>query len=316
MRLPVQIETVPEKPPVAARPGWCLLASLLLSGGAFFLAGNTRRFLAWMLPLTGGWLLLLGLWDSLDPLPFWPLSILSLVWLLAWLAMLVASTRARPTSHPLRLLILMLVGSTLTYFSFQQVRSWVIIFKVNTDSMEPTLQAHLVDAQGDWLRPDDFVLMERLSHRIRPPQRGEIIVFASQDIPGEKKVTDELVMAKRVVGLPGERIRLEPPYVFINGQRLTEPEIFLQLSSGAEGYAAPSFSRLPHPVFDPPVLASPEDEILLGPNEYFVLHDNSRAEFHDRPKMDSRHFGPLPGDIFMGRLQAILHPPERRRWLD
>lgn len=268
-----------------------------------------------MMPLTGGWLLLLGLWDSLNPLPYWPLVLLSLVWLLAWLAMLVASRTARPQSNPLRLLVLLLAGSTLSYFSFQQMWGWVALFAVDTNSMEPTLQAHITDEQGNWLRSDDIVLMERLSHRIRPPQRGEIVVFGSRKIPGGI-VKDELVMAKRIVGLPGERVRLDPPYILINDQRLTEPEIFARLSTDAEGYTAPSFSRIPHPTFHPPFLAKPQDEILLGPNEYFVLHDNSQAEFHDRPKMDSRHFGPLPGDIFFGRLRAIVHPPERRRWLD
>lgn len=297
------------------RPGWSLFASLLLSGGAFFLAGQTKRFLAWMLPLTGGWLLLLGLWDSLDPLPFGLLALFSLVWLLAWLLMLAVSATARPQSHPLRLLILMLAGGTLTYFSFQQMWSWVAFFAVDTNSMEPTLQAHITNSEGDWLRPDDIVLMENLSHRMRSPQRGEIVVFASQDIPGIQS-DEKLVMAKRIVGLPGERVRINPPYILINEQRLTEPAIFARLSSGAEGYTAPGFSSLPHPVYHPPAISSPEDEIILGPDEYFVLHDNSQAEFPDRPKIDSRHFGPVPGHIFFGRIRAIVHPPDRRRWLD
>ncbi len=306
---------MPEASPTSQRPGWCLLASLLLSGGAFFLAGQTRRFLAWMLPLTGSWLLLLGLWDSLNPLPFWPLATLSLVWLLAWLTMLATSTRARPSSQPGRLVLLMLVGGTLSYFSYQQIRGWGAFFAMNTNSMEPILQAHITNSQGDWLRPDDIVLMERLSHRIRPPQRGEIVVFGSQDIPSIQS-DENLVMAKRIVGLPGERVRLDPPYILINGQRLTKPEIFARLSSGEDGYTPPSFSRLAHPIYHPPVLGSLEDEVLLGPNEYFVLHDNSQAEFPDRPKIDSRHFGPVPGEIFFGRVRAIVHPPERRRWLE
>ena len=50
-------------------------------------------------------------------------------------------------------------------------------------------------------------------------------------------------------------------------------------------------------------------ELLLGPDEIFVLGDNSRAS------TDSRSFGPVKQSRVSGRPQAVVLPPARLRGL-
>ena len=52
-----------------------------------------------------------------------------------------------------------------------------------------------------------------------------------------------------------------------------------------------------------------DEELLLGPNEIFVLGDNSRAS------TDSRSFGPLALDRVSGRVEAVIWPLARLRRL-
>ena len=65
-----------------------------------------------------------------------------------------------------------------------------------------------------------------------------------------------LVMMKRVVGLPGERITIRRGQVMVNDKPLDEP------------YAK---------AFD---LPSMNDDIVLGPNEYFVIGDNREVSVY------------------------------------
>ena len=75
---------------------------------------------------------------------------------------------------------------------------------VEGDSMEP----NFVDRQ--WL------LVSKLAYRNHPPERGDVIVFHAPDQPGQDFI-------KRVVGLPGETVRLQQGRVSIDGRLLPEP---------------------------------------------------------------------------------------------
>ena len=75
---------------------------------------------------------------------------------------------------------------------------------VEGNSMEP----NFVDRQ--WL------LVNKLSYRWSSPERGDVVVFHAPDQPGQDFI-------KRVVGLPGETIRIRQGRVFIDEQLLDEP---------------------------------------------------------------------------------------------
>jgi signal peptidase I len=124
-------------------------------------------------------------------------------------------------------------------------------------SMEPNLREH------------ERLIIDKISYRLRPPQRNDIVVL---DLPH----MDELLV-KRVMGLPGETLEIRHGEVFINGEPAPEP--------------------FPHDLgFQslPPV--------TLGPLTYFVLGDNRENS------NDSRSFGPVKREYILGRVWLRYWP--------
>ncbi|MBW8011471.1 MAG: signal peptidase I [Chloroflexi bacterium] len=64
----------------------------------------------------------------------------------------------------------------------------------------------------------DYVIVNKLSYRFGEIERGDVIVF-----PSPQRPNDDLI--KRVIGLPGERVRIIEGQVFIDDQILIEPYI-------------------------------------------------------------------------------------------
>jgi len=84
--------------------------------------------------------------------------------------------------------------------------------------------------------------ISRLAFHWHGPKRGDVVAVQLDK--------SRLVLLKRVVGLPGERIAVRTGRVVVNGRTQDEP------------YANVSGS--------PPS----QNEIVLGPDEYFVIGDN------------------------------------------
>ncbi len=117
----------------------------------------------------------------------------------------------------------------------------------------------------------EYVLINTFAFRIGSPRRGEIVAFRHD---GEARE----VFIKRVIGLPGERIRIERGRVYANGTQLNEP--YVRDSDGR------SFA-----------------EITVPPLSVYVLGDN-RANSED-----SRFFGTVGDDRLIGRAVAGVWPP-------
>ncbi len=130
--------------------------------------------------------------------------------------------------------------------------------RVYGQSMEPTLHTN------------DRIIVEKVTYRFRPPQRGDIVVV--QVYEGSQP------LVKRIVGLPGEEIAIRNGRVYINGQPLEEP----YLREPTLGYLPPT--RIP-------------------PMHYYVLGDNRNGS------SDSRVFGPIPRDRILGRALFRYWPP-------
>ena len=130
---------------------------------------------------------------------------------------------------------------------------------VHGQSMEPNLQEN------------QRVIVELLSYRFRPPQRGEIIVLNLPENHAEPLI-------KRVVGLPGEIIEIRDGAVYINDSPLDEPYLD-QLTYG----------HVPRQIV-------PEEHV-------FVLGDNRGCS------NDSRYFGMVAFDSILGRAWLRYWPP-------
>jgi signal peptidase I len=111
---------------------------------------------------------------------------------------------------------------------------------------------------------------------VRPPARGDLVVVA------RPRSTGDLEVVKRVVGLPGERLRLAAGRLEVDGAPVPEP------------YLA-----------GPPTSA--ELELELGPAQYLVLGDHRAAS------IDGRDFGPVGADALLGLVRFAYWPPRRLR---
>lgn len=77
--------------------------------------------------------------------------------------------------------------------------------RVDSVSMQPTLY------EGD------FVLVNRLAYLFGSPKRGDVIVFQNPINP------DDVPYIKRIIGLPGDVVRVSDGKVYVNDLPLTEP---------------------------------------------------------------------------------------------
>ena len=77
----------------------------------------------------------------------------------------------------------------------------VAVFLVRTFLVQPFL------VSGTSMSPNfsngDYVLVDELTYRIRPPERGEVVVFHDPE-----QGSYDTYFIKRVVGLPGEKITI------------------------------------------------------------------------------------------------------------
>jgi len=124
----------------------------------------------------------------------------------------------------------------------------------------------------DTLLPGTRVVVSKLSYVRDLPQRGDVIVFAPPfDSP------DPYI--KRVIGLPGEKVTINEDGVFINGEKL--PEHYLDLDMLNYGSKSWSVSR----------------------DALFVMGDNRNNS------SDSRAWGLMPIDNIIGKAVFVYWPP-------
>ena len=208
-------------------------------------------------------------------------------------------------------------------------------FKIPSPSMEKTLLV------GDHLLVNKFIFGGR-GHwydkllPYRELQRGDIIVFKFpfQDHPH---------FVKRVIGLPGDHLKVVDQQVYINGKPLNEPYVVHDSAFGNDPLNY-SFPPVGNQIYLSPV--QPEwaheikkyiqgDEIVVPPDRFFAMGENRDHS------LDSRYWGFVDRDAIMGRpfliywsveasssdygettfaqrivgiFDTLLHLPARTRW--
>ena len=163
-------------------------------------------------------------------------------------------------------------------------------FRIPSASMEPTLLV------GDFLLVNKQVGPEVPPH-IYPStsviRRGDLIVF-------HYPVDSSLHLVKRVIGLPGDRVRLHDGRAYIDGQALSEPYVVFRPSM-PDGYR----DEFPRMVSADPGVDSrwwiemhslvSNGELTVPPDSYFVLGDNRNDS------EDSRYWGFVPRGAIVGK---------------
>ena len=150
----------------------------------------------------------------------------------------------------------------------------------------------------------DFLLMNRSAlapggiwRKIMPyagVERGEIVTFRAPFNPRE-------YLVKRVIGLPGDRIRIDNGKVQINGQSLDEPYVTFEPTTDN-----PYLDHFPAKTYTDPRVDtgwwkqlqqnSSNGELMIPPGQYFVLGDNRNHS------LDSRYWG------FVARNEIVARP--------
>lgn len=141
-------------------------------------------------------------------------------------------------------------------------------FTVDGPSMQPTL------------RTGERLLIDKITYRLRYPHRGDVVVFRYPSDPSQYYI-------KRVVGLPGDVIRITGGFLHVNGHVIHE-----EYTNG------PTLGEFgPYKV--------PEDH-------FFVLGDNRNNSEDSR----SRSVGPVPRELIVGRAVMRYWPLPRSGWID
>lgn len=168
-------------------------------------------------------------------------------------------------------------------------------------------------AVNGYLSDGDHLFVNRLSLHFREPKRGDVMVFATENIVGpngEKPSDSGDYYIKRLVGLPGDTLKIANDVLYIKpaGDEKFVPvyelaENMKKLYSGKGGYQGHSNSIPGYSNF----LRNSSEEYTVPQDHYFMLGDNTRFS------ADSRVWGPVPRRNLIGR-PAIIFWPFSRRW--
>ena len=142
------------------------------------------------------------------------------------------------------------------------------------------LQRTVVDGESmeNTLHQGESLLVEKVSKHFTDPKRFDVVVF----YPLGEDVDEYYV--KRVIGLPGENVRIEDNKIYINGTLLNESYGKNEMDTGG--------------------IAECEEGITLSDDEFFVLGDNRAVSY------DSRYegVGPVSRDKLSGRVLLRIWP--------
>jgi signal peptidase I len=160
------------------------------------------------------------------------------------------------------------------------VRTYVAqMFFIPSGSMLPTLQI------------GDRIVVDKLSYHLHAVHRGDIVVFRRP--PLEQAPYADLV--KRVIGLPGDTVSAFDGRVYIDGTPLNEPWL-----------PRPLPTTSPSPLPDGFSLNRP---FTVPAGQYYVMGDN-RTDSED-----SRYFGPISGNLIVGKLVFVVWPLDNAGWV-
>ena len=188
-------------------------------------------------------------------------------------------------------------------------------FYIPSDSMEPTL------AIGDYLVATKysygysryslpFDLAPASSQRLfgKMPARGDVVVFR---LPRDSKVN----YVKRVVGLPGDRVRMQSGRLYLNGEMLSlarDGGDLVEFGDGRTRMAARFRETLPggrsYEIYklrwDGPL--DDTAEITVPQGYYFMMGDNRDDSLDSRVAASDGGVGLVPEENLMGKARVVL----------
>jgi signal peptidase I len=169
-------------------------------------------------------------------------------------------------------------------------------YKMVANSMSPTLDS------------EDRIIADMRYYRKHMPQRGDLIVF-------EFPFQGHPLYIKRVIAVPGDRVKIVDLQVYVNGQRSSEPYIFHDTAVASEPFAnnfPPHSPEYLQADMQPEWAAEifkyiHDDEITIPADKYFVMGDNREHSW------DSRYWGPIARDKIFGKGLYVYWSEDKSR---
>ena len=124
------------------------------------------------------------------------------------------------------------------------------------------------------LEDRDRLFINKFVYHISAIERNDVVVFHYPRDPEKSYI-------KRIIAVPGDRLRIDRGLVFVNGKPLSEPYI-------------------PEEYRDVRSL----DAMVIPKDEYFVMGD------HRSISSDSREFGPVKRDLIYGKAAFVYWPTQ------
>lgn len=171
---------------------------------------------------------------------------------------------------------------------------------IPSGSMLPTLQIN------------DRLIIDKISYHFKDLHRGDIVVFNPTETLKQEHYKDAFI--KRVIGLPGDTVKIEDGRVYINEKPLEEPYTAQTDNANSEGLvglvASPGTSvdvcKNKPPYFEKQEQGSVEVwTATVPPDSYLVMGDNRNNSY------DSRCWGVVAHDDIIGRAVIRFWPPQR-----
>jgi signal peptidase I len=146
----------------------------------------------------------------------------------------------------------------------------------------------------------DQVFVDKFTYNFVKPHRGDVFVFRTDNIPGipGDPETGPPFYIKRLGGIPGDTLRIDPPILYVNGE-IAEGFGFHRVMASKDGYRGYAPGR--------DYLSDPTRTYTVGEHHYFAMGDNSYNSY------DSRWWGPVPEENLVGR-GLLVYWPFNRHW--
>lgn len=150
----------------------------------------------------------------------------------------------------------------------------------------------------------DHLFVNRMAWNFRRPRVGEVMVFSTKGMD-PAQITPDTHYIKRLAGGPQDRLRIEPPMLFVNDQPTDTVPGLDKVVTRQAGY--PYGYQNGSALSGVRYLTDHRDTVTVPAGFYFGLGDNSMNS------RDSRYFGPIPETMLMGPA-FVVYWPFSARW--
>jgi signal peptidase I len=148
------------------------------------------------------------------------------------------------------------------------VSAFIIVFLYQPVRVEGTSMLPM-------LRDQDRLFINKMAYRVGEIHRGDVVVFLYPHDHSKSYI-------KRVIGMPGDQLRIDRGQVFVNGKKIVEKYVPARFEDE---------KSLP--------------EMVVPEREYFVMGD------HRSISSDSRDFGPVDRELIYGKAAFVYWPMDQ-----